>query len=110
MHLKTTDMLQELDFVDDKNLKMLYNYNCATNRVNYDFKLVAQEDHKDRSHDPKIIELQHQIAKETSLASVKKKCANNKIARVFEKTSPLPKASGKGHWQWLIKIQIIQLF
>ena len=41
MHLKTSEMLEELDFVDDKNLKMLYNYNCATNRVNYDFKLVA---------------------------------------------------------------------
>ena len=41
MHLKTAEMLQELDFVDDKNLKMLYNYNCQTNRINYDFKLVA---------------------------------------------------------------------
>ena len=65
-------MLQELDFIDDKNLKISYNYNCETNRVNYDFKLLAQEELQERRNDPKIIGLQSKIAKENSLAYVKR--------------------------------------
>ena len=84
MHLKTADILQELDFVVDKNLKMLYNYNCATNQANHDFKLIAQEEFEDRRHDPQIIALQSKIAKENSLAYVKKKIMNKKIQRVFD--------------------------
>ena len=84
MHLKTADMLQELDFVVDKNLKMLYNYACVTNQVNYDFKLIAQEEFEDRRHDPQIIALQSKIAKENSLAFIKKKVMNQKIQRLLD--------------------------
>lgn len=84
MHLKTADILQELDFVADKNLKMLYNYNCATNQVNYDYKLLAQEEFEDRRQDPQIMTLQSKIAKENSYANIKKKMINQKIQRVFD--------------------------
>ena len=84
MHLNTAQMLQELDFIDDKNLKISYNYNCETNRVNYDFKLLAQEELQERRNDPKIIGLQSKIAKENSLAYVKKKQLTQRLLRVLD--------------------------
>ena len=44
MHLQTTDLLQELEFVDDVHLKRLYNYNLATNRNNYESMLEVTDE------------------------------------------------------------------
>ena len=84
MNLKTAEMLQDLDFIEDHNLKHLYNYNLATNRNNYEYVLLSKEEHEDRRNDAKIIALQSKIAKENSLAYVKKKVMNARIQKVFE--------------------------
>ena len=84
MNLKTAEMLQDLDFIEDHNLKQLYNYNLATNRNNYEYVLLSKEEHEDRRNDAKIIALQSKIAKENSLAYVKKKVMNARIQKVFE--------------------------
>ena len=44
MKLQTADLLQELEFADDVNLKKLYNYNLATNRHAYESMLEAREE------------------------------------------------------------------
>jgi len=48
-------MLQDIEFADEKQLKMFYNYNCSTIRMHYDFKLLVQEELADRRKDPKIM-------------------------------------------------------
>ena len=39
MHLGTAEMVQDIEFANEKELKMFYNYNCSTNRMHHDFKL-----------------------------------------------------------------------
>mmetsp|Transcript_6049 Transcript_6049/g.8159 ORF Transcript_6049/g.8159 Transcript_6049/m.8159 type:complete len:104 (-) Transcript_6049:40-351(-) len=101
MNLKTAEMLQDLDFIEDHNLKQLYNYNCATNRNNYEYILGSREEHIERRNDAKIIALQSKIAKENSLAYVKKKVMNSRLQRVLEakftgKTQPTTPANAGG--------------
>lgn len=36
--------MEELDFVDDKGLKLLYNYRLACNRENYESVAQVRED------------------------------------------------------------------
>lgn len=52
MHLKTADLLTELEFADDANLKKLYNYNLATNRNNYESMLEVREEYLTQKNDP----------------------------------------------------------
>lgn len=57
MHLGTAEMVQDIEFANEKELKMFYNYNCSTNRMHHDFKLLVKEELHARRRDAKIIEL-----------------------------------------------------
>jgi len=52
MHLQTADLLTDLEFADDANLKKLYNYNLATNRNNYESMLEVREEYLTQKNDP----------------------------------------------------------
>ena len=54
MKLQTSDLLTELEFADDVNLKKLYNYNLATNRNAYEAMLEAREEFLTQRHAPEI--------------------------------------------------------
>ena len=68
MNLQTTDILTDLEFADDVNLKRLYNYHLATNRNNYEAMLEAREEYKAQRESPKIIKMWLKIAEATSIA------------------------------------------
>ena len=84
MHLGTVSMLEEIEFADAKTLKLFYNYNCSTNRMHHDFKLQVKEELHERRQDAKIIELQANIAKENSIATIKKKIANARVQKALQ--------------------------
>ena len=44
MQLQTSDLLTELDFTNEHNLKRLYNYNLASNRIAHESFLEAREE------------------------------------------------------------------
>ena len=84
MNLQTTDILTDLEFVDDVNLKRLYNYHLATNRSNYEAMLEAREEYKAQRESPKIIKMWLKIAEATSIANRMKKEKSDKINAVYE--------------------------
>lgn len=69
MNLQTTDLLKEIEFVDDIHLKRLYNYNLATNRNNYEAMVEVREEFFKQKSDPEVARMWSRIAKSTSIAA-----------------------------------------
>ena len=82
--MQTSDILTDLEFADDVNLKRLYNYHCATNRNNYESMIEAREEYITQRESPQIIRMWLKIAEATSIANRMKKQRENKIEKVFE--------------------------
>lgn len=79
MHLQTAQILSEMDFADDVNLKRLYNYHLATNRNNYEQMVEAREEFVDMQSSPEFTKMMFKIAAATTIANRRKKQRDSKL-------------------------------
>ena len=88
MNIQTTQVLQELDFVDSDQLKRLFNYTLASNRDLFESQLDCKHEHEYLKTDEVMVKMWANMTKTMSVAAKTKREQQRKIAAATNPNGP----------------------
>ena len=83
MLLQTSELLDDVNEVDNTYLKRIYNYNLATNRNNYEAMLEVRKEYLGRNDEPEKLKMWGDILKSDTIAMKQKRIREDRVKKIY---------------------------